>query len=504
MASGVRPDPDDGSGSSEAHRAAAPSAGHADPAGPELAAEAMAEGFRRWAPEVAEVLARYHEGLDDRPVGPSVPPGWLLERLPDSPPPQAEDLGQVLADLERLVLPATVGWQSPGFHAFFPANTSWPAALADLVSSGLGQQGMLWATSPAVTELEMRMLDWVGELCGLPQRFRHDRSGPGGGVIQDSASSATLVALLAARERAGGRDELHRQVVYTSSQAHSSVVKGARVAGFREAHIRQVEVDPDTLALRVDVLERAIAEDLLAGLQPTAVVATVGTTSTMAVDPVREIARIAAAAGAWVHVDAAMAGAATICAEHRDLLDGLDAVDSYLFNPHKWWGVTFDCTTMWVADRAPVVEALSISPAYLRNDASESGAVVDFRDWQVPLGRRFRSLKLWFVLRAIGAPAIREMIRAQVAMAGGFADLVADSEDWVLAAPPRLNLVCLRHRAGDAATRTALERVNASGLALLTPTEVGGRAVIRVSVGSPGTTEADLRRLWDLLTAPPP
>jgi aromatic-L-amino-acid decarboxylase len=504
MASDVAPDPDDGSGIPVPPRTPVPGVEGADVALRGFTPDAMAEGFRRWASAVAEVLARYHEGLDERPVGPSVPPGWLLERLPASPPSQVEDLDEVLADLERLVLPALVSWQSPAFHAYFPANTSWPAALADLMSSGLGQQGMLWATSPAVTELEMRMLDWVAELCGLPERFRHDRPGPGGGVIQDSASSATLVALLAARERAGGREELHRQVVYTSTQAHSSVVKGARIAGFREDHIRRLEVDDDTLALRVELLERSIAEDLRAGLLPTAVVATVGTTSTMAVDPVRELAEVANAVGAWVHVDAAMAGAATICPEHRGLLDGLVEVDSYLFNPHKWWGVTFDCTTMWVADRDPVVAALSISPAYLRNDASESGDVVDFRDWQVPLGRRFRSLKLWFVLRAIGADAIREMIRSQVAMAGRFADLVADSADWVLAAPPRLNLVCLRHCAGDEPTRSALERVNASGLALLTPTEVGGRAVIRVSVGSPGTTDTDLRRLWDLLTAPPP
>jgi aromatic-L-amino-acid decarboxylase len=442
----------------------------------------------------------YYEGLEGRPVGPAVAPGWLLGRLPASPPASAEDLAQVLADLEELVVPALVSWQSPAFHGYFPANTSWPAALADLVSSGLGQQGMLWATSPAVTELEMRMLDWVAELCGLPDRFRHDHPGPGGGVIQDSASSATLVALLAARERAGGRDELHRQVVYTSTQAHSSVVKGARIAGFREANIRRIEVDGDTSAMRVDELERSLAEDLSAGLLPAAVVATVGTTSTMAVDPVARIVEVAAPAGAWVHVDAAMAGGAAICEEHRDLLDGLESVDSYLFNPHKWWGVTFDCTTMWVADREPMVAALSITPAYLRNDASESGEVVDFRDWQVPLGRRFRSLKLWFVLRAIGAEAIRAMIRHQVAMADRFAHQVAASGDWELAAPVRLNLVCLRHRGGDEPTWSAMERVNASGKALLTPTELDGRAVIRVSIGSPGTTEPDLQRLWDLLT----
>ena len=477
------------------------------PPGAQVVAEvlgpvATGEAYRRWAPEVAELLAGYLDSLAERPVGPAIAPGWLLERLPASPPEAADDFGDVLADVERLVLPALVGWQSPSFHGFFPANTSWPAALADLVSSGLGQQGMLWATSPAATELEVRMLDWVAELCGLPARFRHDDPGPGGGVIQDSASSGTLVALLAARERAGGRDELHRQVVYTSTQAHSSVVKGARIAGFREAHIRQVEADRATLAMRIDELERLIAEDAAAGLVPVAVVATVGTTSPMAVDPVAEVARVAAAARAWVHVDAAMAGAAAICEEHRGLLAGIELVDSYLFNPHKWWGVTFDCTTMWVADRAPVVEALSITPAYLRNEASDSGEVVDFRDWQVPLGRRFRSLKLWFVLRALGPSVLREMIRGHVAAAGWLAEQVESSEDWRLAAPPRLNLVCVKHRGGSEVTREVLERLNGSGQVLLTPTELDGEAVIRLSVGSPGTTPADVERLWRLLSAP--
>lgn len=458
-----------------------------------------AEGYRRWAPDVAGVLARYFEGLGDRPVAAPLDPGWLLDRLPARPPGKAEPMSDVLADVERLILPFLVGWQSPSFFGFFPANAAWPAALADLLSSGLGQQGMLWATSPAATELEMRMLDWVAELVGLPDRFRHGSRGPGGGVIQDSASSGTLVALLAARERAGGRDELHRQVVYTSREAHSSVVKGARIAGFREAHIRQVPVDPSSLAMRVDDLERSVAEDVAGGLVPAAVVATVGTTSTMAVDPVAAIAEVAGAHGAWVHVDAAMAGAATLCEEHRGLLDGLGSVDSYLFNPHKWWGVTFDCSTMWVADRAPLVEALSITPAYLRNEASESGDVVDFRDWQVPLGRRFRSLKLWFVLRALGPERLRDIIRGHVAAAEWLAERVAASTDWELAAPPNLDLVCIRHRSGGARTREVLDGINASGRALLTSTEVGGETVVRVSVGSLSTTSADVERLWALL-----
>lgn len=460
-----------------------------------------AEAYRSWAPQVAEALAGYLGRLDSLPVGPSVEPGWLLDRLPPHPPTRPEPFDHVLADLEELIEPALVNWQSPGFHAYFPANTSWPAALADLVSTGLGQQGMLWATSPAATELEMRMLDWVAELCGLPAMFRHDDAGPGGGVIQDSASSGTLVALLAARERAGGRDELHRLVVYASGEAHSSVVKGARIAGFRDDHIREVAVD-GSLALRPDALAGAMAADAAAGLVPAAAVATVGTTSTMAVDPVRAVAEVGAAHGAWVHVDAAMAGGAVICAEHRGLLDGTELVDSYLFNPHKWWGIAFDCTAMYVADRAPLLDALAITPPYLRNEASDRGAVVDFRDWQVPLGRRFRSLKIWFVLRAIGADAIRAMVRAHVADAGWLVEQVEASDGWELAAPPVLNLVCVRHREGDAATRRVLERVNASGRALLTPTLVDGATVIRCSIGAPGTARSDVERLWALLTSP--
>ena len=487
-AGGARPDGDGTGGTG-------PAGAHPGGTGPGAAA-----AYRTWGPEVAEVLARYATGLVDRPVGPSVEPGWLLDRLPRHPPDGPEPMDRVLHDVGELILPAMVHWQSPAFHAYFPANTSWPAALADFLAAGLGQQGMLWATSPAATELEMRMLDWVAELCGLPARFRHDDPGPGGGVIQDSASSGTLVALLAARERAGGREELHRQVVYASGEAHSSVVKGARIAGFREDLIRRVPTDGD-LALDPRALAAMLADDVAAGLLPVAAVATVGTTSTMAVDPVRAMAEVCAPARAWVHVDAAMAGAATICGEHRDLLDGVDLVDSYLFNPHKWWGVTFDCTTMWVADRGPLLDALAITPAYLRNEASEQGSVVDFRDWQVPLGRRFRSLKLWFVLRATGVAALAAMVRSHVAEAGWLAERVAETDRWELAAPPRLNLVCVRHAGGDAATREAAARINESGRALVNVTEVDGAAAIRLSVGSPATAHVDVEALWSLLTA---
>lgn len=456
----------------------------------------------------------YLEGIDELPVGPSVAPGWLLDRLPDHPPVEPEDFDVVLADVADVIRPALVNWQAPGFHGYFPANTSWAAAFADFLAAGLGQQGMVWATSPAATELEMRMLDWVAELCGLPEHFMHSHPGPGGGVIQDSASSGTLVALLAARERAGGRDDLVRQVVYHSAEAHSSVIKGARIAGFAEHHIRPVPTDA-SLAMRSDRLAEMIEADLAEGMVPTAVVATVGTTSTMAIDPlgsiVRELDEIFGSSGSptalhpgrpWLHVDAAMAGGATICEEHRGLLDGVERVDSYLFNPHKWWGITFDCTTMWVADRNPVTDALSIMPPYLRNEASDAGTVVDFRDWQVPLGRRFRSLKIWFVLRAIGVDAIAAMIRHHCAEADWLVDRVEESPDWDLAAPPCLNLVCARHRDGSDATRRVAERLNDSGRALVTVTEVDGAAVLRLSVGSASVAHDDVVALWDLVDPP--
>lgn len=460
---------------------------------------AAAEAYRKWSAKSADLIGNYLESIEDRPVGPSVEPGWLLGELPESPPLSAEDFSAVLSDVEELIVPALVHWQSPGFHGYFPANTTWPAAMGDLVSAGLGQIGMLWATSPAATELEIRMLDWVAELCGLPERFRHAAEGPGGGVIQDSASSGTLVALVAARESAGGRDVLHKQVIYTSSEAHSSVVKGARVAGFRDSLIREVAVDTHQ-AMDSEALRHQMASDAEANLIPTAVVATVGTTSTMAVDPVREIALIASLHGAWVHVDAAMAGAATICEEHRDLTDGLELADSYLFNPHKWWGVTFDCTTMWFADREPVIAALSITPPYLRDAVATSDEVTDFRDWQIQLGRRFRSLKLWFVLRAIGSDGLRQMIRTHIGEAEWLAQQVTDSGIWEHAAAPRLNLVCIRHVDGGSETQRVLKRINESNEALLTPTVIQDEPVIRLSVGSPFATRSDTERLWGLLS----
>jgi aromatic-L-amino-acid decarboxylase len=406
-----------------------------------------------------------------------------------------EPFDALLADVDSLIAPAVTQWQHPGFYGYFPANSSPPAVLGELVSAGLGVQGMLWSTSPACTELETHVLDWLAEACGLPERFRSD--GPGGGVIQDSASSASLCAVLAARDRSGGSDALPSLRVYTSSQAHSSIEKDVLVAGFGRHQLRVVPVD-DGYAMDADALASMVAADMADGLVPCLVAATVGTTSSGAVDPVARIADVASAVGAWVHVDSAWAGSATVCPEHRDLLDGLDRVDSYAFNPHKWLLTNFDCSAFYVADAAPLAASLSIVPEYLRNAASDSGEVVDYRDWQVPLGRRFRALKLWFVMRSYGTDGLRAHIRAHVAAAATLADRVRANPRLEMAAPLSLGLVCLRHVDGDEASERLLAAVNATGEVLLTHTKLDDRFVLRVAVGGTWTTAVHVDRLADI------
>lgn len=456
--------------------------------------------FRRLGHDIVDWVASYWERVGDLPVQSPVVPGEVFAALPTDPPASGEDLRAVLDDLDRVVLPGLTHWQHPSFFAFFPANTSGPAVLADLVSSGLGVNGMNWSTSPASTEVEMAMLDWFVDLLGLPDRFRHGGAGPGGGVLQDSASSSTLCTIVAARHRATTGGDLSGLRLYASEHAHSSVVKGARVAGLADDQVRSIPVDA-AFAMRPDALADAIETDRRAGLVPTWCCATVGTTSSMAVDPVSEIAAICRDAGVWCHVDAAMAGSAAVCPELRWVLDGAERVDSWSFNPHKWLFTTFDCSCLWLADARPLVDALSITPAYLRNEASDSGAVVDFRDWQIPLGRRFRALKPWFVMRHYGAEGLARHVREHVRLGRLLADRVLDDPRFELAAPPALNLVCLRVSGadGDRRTRRLVEEVNASGRALVTPTELGGSPAMRVCVGQTWTTEAEVDALWSLL-----
>lgn len=454
--------------------------------------------FRRHGHEVVEWVAHYLETIEDHPVQSSVDPGWVRAQLPGEAPDGPEDFGAVLADLDRIVLPGLTHWQHPGFHAYFPTGASGPSVLADLVSSGLGVQGMLWSTSPACTEIETHVLDWMADLLGLPDRFRS--TGDGGGVIEESASGATLCALLAARWRAAGDGPFTHLRAYASSQAHSSIEKAVRIAGLHPDQLRLVEVD-DAFAIRPDLLAAAMADDRAAGLTPCFAVANVGTTSTTAIDPVAAVADVCAAEGVWLHVDAAHAGSALVCPELRWMVAGIERADSFCMNPHKWLFTNFDCDCFWVADRAALVGALSVVPEYLRNTASESGAVLDYRDWQVPLGRRFRSLKLWFVLRSYGAEGLRHHVRRHVELTQGLAARIDAHPRLEVVAPHPLNLVCFRHLDGDIATEALLTALNETGQVFLTHTRLADRFTIRVSIGAQSTDAAHVDRLWDLVEA---
>jgi aromatic-L-amino-acid decarboxylase len=455
------------------------------------------EDFRRHGHRTVDWVADYLTCLESYPVLATTAPGEIAAMLPCSAPEEPEPFDAVLADLDRIVLPGTMHWQSPGFFAFFPANASPPAILGELVAAGLGVNGMVWATSPACTEIETVMLDWLVQLLDLPGRFNsHSR---GGGVIQDSASSATLCALLAARERAvGAGAALGELCVYTSSEANSSVRKGARVAGFPGSHVRLIAVD-EAYSMDPGALEAAVRADRAAGLVPCCVVATAGTTSSMAYDPIRAVGELCRAERAWLHVDAAMAGSAAVCPELRSHHDGLELADSYAFNPHKWLLTNFDCDCFYVADRTSLVDALSITPEYLRNDASESGAVIDYRDWQVPLGRRFRALKLWFVLRSYGAEGLRRHVREHVRLSRLFTELVVADPRFELCAPAALNLTCFRHVGGDEVSEKLLAELNATGRVFLSHTRLGGHYAIRCCIGGTWTTQQHVEMLWRLI-----
>jgi aromatic-L-amino-acid/L-tryptophan decarboxylase len=457
--------------------------------------------FRHWGHAAVDWLATYMEDVEGLPVVSTVAPGEIRARLPEKPPLEGEPFSAVLRDMDAVIVPGLTHWQSPNFFGYFPANTSGPAALGELLSAGLNVQGMLWAASPAATELETLVMDWVVDLLGLPAGFRSDSAG--GGVIQDSASSAALCALLSARERATGYAANRRGgdgtlAAYASNQVHSSVEKAVRVAGLGSDNLRLIDVD-DSFAMRPDLLEEAILADKDAGLTPCYAVATVGTTSSNALDPLRAIGEICRWHGVWLHVDGAQAGTAAVCPEFRHIHDGLELADSFCFDPHKWMFTNFDCDCFFVADREPLIRTLSILPEYLRNQASESGAVIDYRDWQIPLGRRFRALKLWMMIRHYGVEGLRFHVRRHVALGQQFASWVRDDSDFELAAPAPLNLVCFRHRAGDEATQRIMDHVNGSGRAFISHTRLQDRLVLRVCVGQSQTEERHVKALWELI-----
>ncbi|MBP7779241.1 MAG: aspartate aminotransferase family protein [Acidobacteria bacterium] len=459
--------------------------------------------FRKHGHAVVDWIADYRARVAERPVMATTAPGEIKAQLPQSPPEDPEPFERVLADLDGIVAPGLTHWQHPAFFGYFPCNGTLASVLGDYVSTGLGVLGLAWQSSPALTEVEEVVTDWLRQMVGL--------SGQWQGVIQDTASTSTLIALISARERVtsyamarGGLQAApHALVVYTSAYSHSSVDKAALLAGFGRDNIRHVACDRD-YALKADALAAAMAEDRAGGRVPCAVVATTGTTTTTALDPVKAIAAVVAGSGVWLHVDAAMAGSAMVLPECRWMWEGVEAADSVVLNGHKWLGVSFDCSVYYVRDAEHLVRVMSTNPSYLQSSAD--GLVKNYRDWGIPLGRRFRALKLWFLIREQGVQGLQARLRRDLENARWLAAQVAATPDWRLLAPVPLQTLCVRHEpaglapeAMDTHTQAWCDRLNRSGQAYLTPATLDGRWMVRASVGSELTERADVERLWAVM-----
>ena len=472
------------------------------------------EEFRAAGHELIDWIADYRARIPQLPVLAQVGPGEVAGKLPHQAPEEGEPFRRVLADLEEVVVPGITLVQHPRYFGWFPSNASLASVLGDLASSGLGALGITWQSAPALTEVEEVVVEWLRELTALPESWK--------GVIQDTASTACLVALLAARERAtdfseargGLQAESAPLTVYTTRQAHSSVLKAVSLAGYGQDNLRFVDVDPDTYAMRAEALAASLAADVAAGLRPAAVVVNVGTTGTTAVDPLAAIIPLAREYGMWVHVDAAMAGSALLLPEMRWLVDGVEGADSLAWNPHKWLGTILDCSLLYVADPGHLIRVMSTNPSYLRS--AVDGEVTQYKDWGIPLGRRFRALKLWFHLRLDGVESIRARLRRDLGNARWLADEVSSTPGWRVLAPVVLQTVVLRHEpdgvvsetgavldanALDAHTLSWADSVNASGAALVTPSMLDGTWSVRVSIGAERTERRDVEELWRLLRA---
>ena len=460
------------------------------------------EEFRRHGHALVDWMADYLAGVAELPITPDVTPGQIRRAIPPAPPTAGEPFEILFRDFRELIVPGMTHWNHPGWFAYFPGNNSPPSVLAEMLTAAIGAQCMSWATSPAATELEQVVMDWLRQMIGLPPEFV--------GVIQDTASTATLVALLSARERAtGGAAGAEGMsggpslAVYASAEAHSSVDKAVKLAGYGLARLRRIDTDRD-FALRPELLERAMEEDTAAGIRPACVIASVGTTSSTAIDPVPAIAELCGRLGVWLHVDAAYAGSAAIVPELRWIFEGVGRADSVVLNPHKWLLTNFDCTAYYLRDPAALLGAFQATPEYLRT--AYDPEVVNFRDWGIQLGRRFRALQLWFVLRSYGVEGLQALIRGHVALARELEGWIRQEPGFEVMAPVPLGLVCFRYRSEglsdfevDDLNRRLLERVNASRRVFLTHTRLGGRYAIRLVVGQRTTERRHVEEAWGLL-----
>lgn len=460
------------------------------------------EDFRKNAHELVDWMADYLEGVEDYPVLPKVKPGDIFAQIPDEAPGEPEAFDQIFTDFQQKIMPGITHWESPNFMAYFPANKSKASVLAEMLMSTLGSQCMMWLTSPAAAELEERMMNWLRDMLGLSSDYT--------GCIQDTASTATLCAMLTARERATDYAVNEKGfsgqqfTVYCSEQVHSSIEKGAKIAGFGREQVRKIGVD-EAYAMRADLLKETIKADKAAGFHPLCVISALGTTGTTAIDPIDEISDICLEYGIWHHVDAAYAGTALVLPELRWMSKGVEKADSFVFNPHKWMFTNFDCTAYFVKDPVALVNTFTIMPDYLKTSVDTE--VKNYRDWGIPLGRRFRALKLWFVIREMGVTGIQEKIRNHIAWGHWLAEEIERHESYDLLAPVPLNTVCFRFNPPendetvDQLNREVMENINASGDLFFMQMVLKGRFALRLAFGNSNLEKRHVERAWQLIQA---
>ncbi|XP_020645800.3 histidine decarboxylase [Pogona vitticeps] len=463
------------------------------------------EEYRRRGKEMVDYICQYLTSVRDRRVSPDVQPGYMRDLLPDGAPVEPESWDSIFKDIEKIVMPGVVHWQSPHMHAYFPALTSWPSLLGDMLADAINCLGFTWASSPACTELEMNVMDWLAEMLGLPATFLHHHpDSRGGGILQSTVSESTLIALLAARKNKILDMKVSQPdtddstlnsclIAYASDQAHSSVEKAGLISLIK---MRFLPVD-EHFSLRGETLRKAIEEDRSRGLTPVFVCATLGTTGVCAFDNLSELGPICAKEGLWLHIDAAYAGTAFLCPEFRVFLNGVEYADSFAFNPSKWMMVHFDCTAFWVKDKHKLQQTFSVNPVYLRHP--NSGSATDFMHWQIPLSRRFRALKLWFVIRSFGVKKLQDHVRHGTEMAKYFESLVRSDPLFEIPAKRHLGLVVFRLKGPNWMTEKILKDLNKSGKIFVIPATVREKYIIRFAVTSQFTTQEDIRRDWSLI-----
>jgi aromatic-L-amino-acid decarboxylase len=458
--------------------------------------------FRRHAHQLADWMADFLETIEERPVKSLVKPGEIFKQLKDSPPLKSENMESIIDDVNRIILPGITNWQSPNFFAYFPANSSYPSVLAEMMTATMGAQCMVWETSPAAAELEEMVMNWLKKMTGIPDSFE--------GVIQDSASTSTLVAILSAREKKSSfsiNDKgfgVQKHSIYCSSEAHSSVEKAVKISGIGRENLRKIEVDA-ALGMKAAALEESIQHDIRNGFIPTCVVAAVGTTGTVAMDPVKAIAEICQKYDIWLHIDAAYAGTAMVLPEYRYLIDGIESADSYVFNPHKWMFTNFDCSAYFVKDKETLIKTFEILPEYLKT--RPDAEVNNYRDWGIQLGRRFRALKLWFVIREMGVDGIKKKISDHILWAGELADQIKKTKGFLLYEPQNLALVCFsispEKETGKDEMNTLnlnfLHHLNSSGKVYLSHTKVNGKVFLRMQIGQTTVTRDHVQKAWDFI-----